>query len=79
MTNLDLYLVALYDLLQAGGTQETVDAAVQELNDPSQKGFEAWLERVAGLACSTCGKTYNPEGPPRLAQEALCPECVSPS
>jgi hypothetical protein len=79
MTYLDLYLVALYDLLQVGGKQEAVDATVRELNDPSLTGFKAWLEHVPGLACSTCGKTYKPEDPPLLATEALCPECVSPS
>jgi hypothetical protein len=79
MTYLDLYLAALYDLLQGGGTQEAVDATVKELNDPSPAGFTTWFEHVPGLACSTCGRTYKPEHPPLLATEALCPECVSPS
>ena len=79
MTYLDLYLAALYDLLQVGGKQEDVDATVRELNNPSEAGFETWFKHVPGLACSTCGKTYTLDSLPSLATEALCPECVSPS
>lgn len=78
------YVAGLDELLEKGGTQETVDALVAEVNNPTDKGFEEFL-KLRGLPsvylgmvpCGACGEPYGVgDADPKLEKEMLCPSCV---
>lgn len=76
MTYAELYLAALYDILSVGGAPAVVDAAVEEVNHPTQDGLENYLQTVAqrGVACGSCGVMFHPDEP-RLEADVVCPVC----
>lgn len=73
MTYADRYLAALLDALQQGGSQELVDATMQEVNDPTPAGLVLWLTRHPQMTCATCGAlfTANP-ATAQLSHEVAC-------
>jgi hypothetical protein len=76
MTYFDLYLAALYDALQAGGTQDVVERTVAEVNNPTDTGLEAYLKSVPTIPCGVCGIPFaRAEGTPTLHEEVLCTSC----
>jgi hypothetical protein len=83
MKYFDLYLAALYDALQAGGTQDAVERAVVEVNNPTDAGLVAHLKTVPSIPCGICGVPFPlEEGTPTLQEDVLCPTCktaTSPS
>ncbi len=82
MIYLHVYLAGLYDLLERGGKQEDIEKIIDEVNNPTQAGFERWLAENQPIACATCGASFKPEGSPKITAEAVCPSCqpaLSPS
>lgn len=78
MRYFDLYLAGLYDALQVGGQQETIDKTVTEINNPTPAGLAAWLKYSAPMPCPTCGTTFVPTTDVKLNQEVLCETCAKP-
>ena len=76
MKYFDLYLAALYDVLQAGGTQDAVDRTIAEVNNPTQEGLGVYLKEHPLTPCGVCGTPF-PEADhvPTLDEEVLCPSC----
>jgi hypothetical protein len=83
MKYFNLYLAALYDALEAGGKQDVVDRAIEEINNPTQTGLDAYLKARSVVPCGVCGESFNlEEDKPTLNEEVLCPSCkktTSPS
>lgn len=83
MRYFDLYLAALYDELQRGGTQEVVDKTIAEVNNPTQAGLTAYLTArgrggFMGMVgpCGVCGEPFPLEQhEPTLDEEVLCQNC----
>lgn len=76
MTYFDLYLAALYDALQAGGTQAAIDRTIEEINNPTQAGLEAYLTGPAKTPCGVCGTPFSgADRTPKLDEEVLCLNC----
>jgi len=72
VTYRDLYVEALEDLLNAGGTPATVDKVFAEYNSPTEKGLAIWLtDRV--LLCSTCLNVFKAgDAVPKFDEEVKC-------
>lgn len=75
MRYFELYLAGLYDALEAGGTQETVDKAIAEVNNPTHEGLAAWLKAHPVTSCPSCGASFKSETA-QLDQEVLCQTCT---
>jgi hypothetical protein len=69
----EAYLAALYDVLEKGGKQEVVDAAISEVNNPTDAGLKKWLVAFPDQRCD-CGASFKPESV-TLDQEMSCPTC----
>ena len=76
MTYQDLYLAALYTALEKGGTQEVIDRAISEINEPTLAAFQVWLSQAKTLPRAVCGVPF-PLVKPALNAEVLCPTCLN--
>jgi hypothetical protein len=82
MKYFDLYLAALYDAIEAGGQQDVVERAIEEINNPTQTGLDAYLKARPAVPCGVCGESFKLEDKPTLNEDVLCPSCktaTSPS
>ncbi len=70
----EAYLAALYDVLDAGGKQDVIDKAINEVNRPTDAGLAKWLEAFPKQPCSECGAEFEPKDV-KLDQEMSCPNC----
>lgn len=73
MTYLQAYEEHLLEVINAGGAQAKVDAAVDQYNRPSLDRVAAWLA-TAKITCPSCGKTIETTGIDP-DDEIECPSC----
>jgi hypothetical protein len=74
-TYLEMYVDALKQKIDDGGTQAEIDAAVNEYNSFDQVAFERWLSTVDKVTCASCGALFKPSEKPASA-EILCKDHV---
>jgi predicted Zn-ribbon and HTH transcriptional regulator len=70
----EAYLAALYDVLEAGGKQDAIDKAINEVNRPTAEGLAHWLKAFPKQPCDQCGTEFEPQDV-TLDQEMSCPTC----
>lgn len=73
MTYQELYVLHLERALEEGGSEETVNHAVSEFNQPTPAGFQKWRDALPWAACTTCGDSFKPTTAEPF-QEILCPK-----
>lgn len=70
-TYLEMYNDALRKIIDDGGSQTEVDAAIDQYNAFDQAAFERWLTTIDKATCASCGVSFKP--PEKIVSaEVLC-------
>ena len=72
-TYLEMYVDALKQKIDDGGTEAEITTAVDEYNSFSEEAFQRWLATLSEARCISCGKAFAPPRMPASA-EVLCEE-----